>query len=92
MLKLLHRCLLIAGLKLNQRIKVTSSYKLFLKENYSYFTFNNKDIIDNYESLSIMHSVLSILNLMLDNLDLDFAELGKIINVTSNYKRNMRKT
>ena len=41
-----------------------------------------KDIIDNYESLSIMHSVLSILNLLMDNLDLDFAELAKIINVT----------
>ena len=42
----------------------------------------NLDIIDNYESLSIMHSVLSIFNLLADNLALDFEGLAQNIDVS----------
>lgn len=39
----------------------------------------NKNIIDTYESLSIMNSVLSILNLLLENLHFDFSHFGKLL-------------
>jgi hypothetical protein len=40
------------------------------------------EIIDNYESLNIMNSVLSILNLLLENLNFNFGDLASQLRVT----------
>ena len=39
------------------------------------------EIIDNYESLNIMNSVLSILNLLLENLNFNFGDLASQLRV-----------
>jgi len=49
----------------------------------------NKNIIDSFESLSIMNSVLSILNLLLENLNFDFVQLSN--QLRSNHNSNQIK-
>ncbi len=44
--------------------------------------FKILEIIDNYESLNIMNSVLSILNLLLENLNFNFGDLASQLRVT----------
>jgi len=44
--------------------------------------FKILEIIDNYESLNIMNSVLSILNILLENLNFNFGDLASQLRVT----------
>jgi hypothetical protein len=46
----------------------------------------NTDTIENADSLGIMHSVLCILNLLLDNLNMSFASLSKFVLVKTFFK------